>query len=41
MICPECGEVMAPGPLDARRGSVDPGSHLKRLLRRVAAAWKE
>ena len=34
MICPECGEVMAPGPFDKRRGDA-PDSLFHRLIRRV------
>jgi hypothetical protein len=32
MICPECGEPTAPGPLDAHRLADDPGSLFWRLF---------
>ena len=35
MICPECGEVTAPGPLDARRLTDSPVSLFQRLLGRL------
>lgn len=33
MFCPQCGEVVVPGPLDASKIAVSPGSALRRLLR--------
>ena len=35
MVCPECGEAMAPGPLDRRRIAYVPGSMLERVARRL------
>lgn len=33
MLCPECGEVTAPGPLDARRPAADPVKFAAQLQR--------
>lgn len=34
MLCPQCGEVTAPGPLDARIVVQSRGSLIVRLMRR-------
>ena len=41
MICPECGEVTAPGPLDARRVERAPISILHRLAQRLRRGLEE
>lgn len=38
MICPQCGEVAAPGPLDVRRLAVVKRRGLRDLLARVRRA---
>jgi hypothetical protein len=39
MLCPECGEMLAPGPLDARRAANDGPplvARIRRWIRRKA-----
>jgi hypothetical protein len=39
MICPECGEVMAPGPLDPRRPT-QATAHARPLFERLRAGLR-
>ena len=39
MFCPECGEVMSPGPMDLRRIRLDDGSH-RRRWRDLLRFWR-
>lgn len=42
MFCPECGEVMVPGPLDGRHPSAEAGRRglLESALRRLVSTLK-